>query len=182
MPSHLLFQDTTSPARVRGAVALWLVVVAAVLCAPPAHAQVKSPPLRSGVTLAVHVAATGLSGLLTQTDDRELQASMIRDYVRTARFFDDETGYFFVYDSSGVCIANGIQPEIEGKNLLGYRDKAGFAVIKAIIELGQSGGGFVEYLWRHPDRKGTFEKLGYVEMIPDTDYIIGSGLYFHDIR
>lgn len=149
--------------------------------AQPASAQESTPPLRTGVTLAVHVAATGLSGQIKLLEDKNEQIRLIREYVRTARFFADETGYFFVYDTTGVCIANGIQPEIEGKQLIDYQDKTGFPVIKNIVKLGQSGGGFVEYLWRHPDKKGTFEKLGYVEMIPETNYIIGSGLYFQDV-
>jgi signal transduction histidine kinase len=138
--------------------------------------------VRGDVKLVVQVAATGLGGLLSDVQNRSEQIRLIQDFVSSSRFFPDKDGYFYVYDTQGVCIAHGVQPQLVGRSLIDFKDKSGFAVIRAIIETGKAGGGYVEFYWHKPGVQGTFDKLGYVEMIPSTDFIIGSGLYFVDIR
>lgn len=161
---------------------VWTILVCLAMLAPPVGAaQGKTRAVRTDARLAVQVAASGLGGLVAGTEDREEQVRLIREFVAASRFFPDGDGYFFVYDTAGVCVAHGAQPNLVGRNLLDYRDKNGFAVIRAIIEKGTAGGGYVEYLWPRPNVEGTFEKLAYVEPIPGTNFIIGAGLYFLDV-
>lgn len=165
-----------------GVLILWLALLTAL---PPVYAGAqphRPSAVRSDIRLAVQVAASGLGGLVARVQRREERIALIRDYVAKARFFPDGQGYLFVYDRDGVCVAHGSQPELEGRSLIGLKDPSGFAVVRALVETGLKGGGYVEYVWPKPGMEGEFEKLGYVERIPGTDFIIGSGLYYVDIQ
>ncbi|MFH1913194.1 MAG: cache domain-containing protein [Pseudomonadota bacterium] len=146
-----------------------------------ANASGKTRTIRPDVELVVTVAATGLGGLFESVTDRGERLRLLRAFVAASRFFPEKNGYFFVYDLQGVCVAHGSNPALIGRTLIDYEDEKGFPVIRAIVDAGQAGGGFLEYLWDKPDATGTHEKLGYVMPIPGTDFIIGSGLYISEI-
>ncbi|MCJ2166285.1 cache domain-containing protein [Pseudodesulfovibrio sp. S3-i] len=164
----------------RVAAAVCLAVVLLVSVGTGVHGE--SRVVRADIKLVVQVAATGLGGLIAGVESRSEQIRLIQDFVKSSRFFPDKDGYFYVYDTKGVCIAHGVQPQLVGRSLIDFKDKSGFAVIQAIVEAGKAGGGYVEFYWHRPGAQGTFNKLGYVEMIPSTDFVIGSGLYYIDIR
>jgi signal transduction histidine kinase len=153
-----------------------LSVVTAIMLPTTLHARKNA--VRQDAQLLVQAAALGLGGLLRQVESREDQILMIRDYVHPARFFTDDSGYFFVIDTTGVCIAHGIQREYEGQNMLNAIDANGIPIFDSMIEICETGGGFIEYMWNKPGAQGSFKKLGYVEPIPGTDFIIGTGIYF----
>ncbi|MUM76588.1 sodium:calcium antiporter [Pseudodesulfovibrio sp. F-1] len=154
----------------------------ALLAAPcAAFPPGKTRPIRPDVELVVAVAATGLGGLFEIVRDRDERLRLLRSFVASSRFFPERNGYFFVYDSEGICVAHGSTPELIGRALMEYEDENGFPVIRALVELGRGGGGFLEYLWDKPGSTGPHEKLGYVLPIPNTDFIIGSGLYLPEI-
>lgn len=159
-----------------------LVVVLAAWCLVglSVEASAEARTVRSDVELVVTVAASGLAGQVRGVEDREAQLRMIGEFVTTSRFFADKTGYFFVYDTQGVCVAHGSDPALIGRPLMDYKDGNGFPVIRTIVDLGQANGGFLEYLWDKPDVDGTHRKVAYVLPIPGTDFIIGSGLYLPD--
>lgn len=154
--------------------------LAAVLWSPHVGAEprTKTRAIRPDVELVVSVAAKGLGGQFRSVRDRDDRIRLLRDFVESVRFFPGDTGYFFVYDTTGVCVAHGVAPHLVGRSLIDYRDATGFAVIRAIVDKGLAGGGFVEYNWEKPDKPGTHEKLGYVMPIKGTEFIIGSGIYF----
>jgi two-component system NarL family sensor kinase len=154
---------------------LWPTAVAA-------EVRGKTQTTRPDVELVVTVAATGLGGQFATVSDRDEQIRLLRAFVASSRFFPENNGYFFVYDTKGVCVAHGSNPALVGRSLMDYRDGNGFPVIRAIVELGMAGGGFLEYQWEKPDAAGPHEKLGYVMPIPGTDFIIGSGLYLVEIK
>jgi len=103
------------------------------------------------------------------------------DFIRTAidsvRFYDDQSGYFYVYNYDCVNIAHATQKDLQGQNLYDYTDSRGKYVIRELSAASQAGGGFVEYYWIKPGSSGEKKKLGYVEPIPGTDYFIGTGVY-----
>lgn len=158
----------------------WMVLCLAAVTALmlPTMLHAKKNALRQDAELVVHTAALGLSGLLKDVETRPAQIEIIKKFVHETRFFEDETGYFFVLDLNGVCIAHGIQHELEGVHLMKAHDANGFYLFKRMVELHATGGGFVEYVWQKPDEPGTHQKLGYVEPIPGTEFIIGTGVYF----
>ncbi|MDC0335976.1 cache domain-containing protein [Pseudodesulfovibrio sp.] len=150
------------------------------LCSPEPTmgGPTKTRAVRQDAELVVNTAALGLGGLLQKVAEREDQILMLRDFIQPIRFFPDGSGYFFVFDMDGICIAHGAQPNLEGNNMLEFKDVKGFQVIKTMIEKSQTGGGYIEYNWEKPGSDGFFMKLGYVAPIPGTDFLLGSGVYF----
>jgi len=126
------------------------------------------------MSTAVHCVAAGLGGLSSEPDF----VGVIRKFIDPIRFFADSTGYFFIYDTKGVVIGHAADKDLIGKNLYDLQDKTGKYFIRDKIAAARAGGGFVDYYWPDPQTKEVKKKRVYVEMIPGTDYLIGSGVYF----
>ncbi|GAB4184127.1 MAG: hypothetical protein Kow00100_24740 [Geothermobacteraceae bacterium] len=97
------------------------------------------------------------------------------------RFFDNKSGYFFIYDLKGVCQSLPPKRQLEGKSLYDLKDKNGTFLVRELIEKAKSGGGFVSYVWPKPPANDDKPKLSYARMIPGTPFWIGTGIYIDDI-
>jgi signal transduction histidine kinase len=125
----------------------------------------------------VHTTAAGLANLISTAADEAQAIQMIRAYIAPIRFYDDASGYFYVYNFDCINIAHATQPDLQGKNLKEHQDTHGLYVIQELSKAAQSDGGFVEFYWIKPGTTTEHKKLGYVEAIPGTPYFIGTGLY-----
>jgi methyl-accepting chemotaxis protein len=125
------------------------------------------------------MASTLASATIGITDKNEIHR-IYSTLIRDVRFFPDESGYFFIYEGS-VNFILPIKPELEGKDLINLTDANGLLVIKELEEAVQSGGGYFEYLWDKPG-KGNQPKLSYAQMIPNSPYSIGTGVYIDNIQ
>jgi len=124
-----------------------------------------------------HVAAVGLGEMLKGVSDENKRVDLIRRFIDPIRFFDDQTGYFYVYYYNCVNLAHAIDKTLPGKDLSNYQDMKGKYVIRELSAAAQKGGGIVYFYWPHPQTKEEQRKIGYVEPIPGTDYFIGTGFY-----
>lgn len=91
-------------------------------------------------------------------------------------------GYFFVYSLDGRVLMHSRQPELIGRNLWELRDPLGRPTIQQLIAQAKAGGGYVEYLWRKPSSSLLAPKLGYVVMVPEWQWMLGTGLYLDGIE
>lgn len=128
-------------------------------------------------TAVVHASAMGLSESLKNIPDSIQGVRFIRTYIDSIRFYEDKSGYFYVYNFNCYNIAHATQKDLQGKNLYNYQDSRGNFVIRLLSAAAQNGGGFVEFYWIKPGDIGEKLKIGYVEAIPGTSYFIGSGVY-----
>lgn len=127
--------------------------------------------------IAVHNSAVGLGAVLQNMENEADRITLMREFITPIRFYPDSTGYFYIYNFECVNMAHATQKNLEGKNLLEYKDCKGKFVIQELSAAAKNGGGFVEYYWQKPDDTTEYRKLGYVEPIPGTDYFIGTGVY-----
>jgi hypothetical protein len=125
----------------------------------------------------VHCSAVGLGNTLSLFADSAQKVEFIRQYIDSIRFYEDSSGYFYVYNFSCVNIAHATQKDLEGQNLYDYQDSHGNYVIRELSAAAQRGGDFVEYYWIKPGSTGEHLKIGYVEPIKNTDFFIGTGVY-----
>jgi methyl-accepting chemotaxis protein len=125
----------------------------------------------------VHAAAAGLYAALKNFKTDADKTDFLRKYVHAVRFFSDNSGYFFVYKKNGLNIALPNPKEWEGKDLKDFKDPKGNYVIKEAAQLAEAGGGFMEYYWQKTGTKTISKKIAYVEAIPGTSYMIGTGYY-----
>lgn len=104
-----------------------------------------------------------------------------KDALRDLTF--GQGGYFFIYDTSGVSVFHALLGDkIEGQNKIGMTDPNGKKIIVGLLEQAQKGGGAFNYHFQKPNTTGLVEKMGYADMIPGTDWMIGTGAYMDDIE
>lgn len=125
----------------------------------------------------VHASAVGLGELLRTIPDSATRIISIRIYIDSIRFYEDNSGYFYVYNFQCTNLAHATQKDLIGKDLHDYQDSRGKYVIRELSAVAKLGGGFVEYYWIKPGEVGEKLKIGYVEPIPGTNYFIGTGVY-----
>ncbi len=111
----------------------------------------------------------------------ELQSEIV-DAIEQMRNERDGTGYIFIYTFDGVNIADPIQKENAGKNLLHVRDINGKEVIKELIDVSRKkGGGYVEYFWNKPLSNRPAPKISYAAAYEPWRWMVGSGVYLDDV-
>ena len=130
----------------------------------------------------VSLALTSIAHIVDTAGPDDAQAQQaVKQILRDMTFGDDQDGYFFVYDLTGVNLVHPTQPELEGLNLYDLQDARGNFVIRNLLREAQQGGGFHRYLWRKPSKQAHEEKLGYAVLLPKWNWMLGTGLYLDDI-
>jgi two-component system NarL family sensor kinase len=140
-----------------------------------AYLATKQAELEHYVELAshaiAHLTASGRKDPATLEEAKRVLASL--------SFGDD--GYFFVYDLNGRNLMHPRQPELIGRNLWNLHDRFGAPTIQNLVAVAKQGGGLVRYNWIKPSTGVSAPKLGYVVLIPDWGWMMGSGLYLDDV-
>ncbi len=122
----------------------------------------------------------GISGGIEIMPDSIQGVMFCRDFIDNIRFFDNQSGYFFIYDFNCVNVAHGTQKELQGQNLYNYQDSKGNYVIRDLVEIAKTNGlGVYEYYWNNPATGKEEPKTAFVYKVPGIDYLIGSGVYFN---
>ena len=111
--------------------------------------------------------------------DEETAKLQVKTIINGLNFGKD--GYYFVYDPQGVNLVHPIQSHLVGKNLYSIRDKQGDQVIKELLIIANSGGGYYQYFWNRPSTHIDEKKIAYVVTISRWGWMLGSGLYLDDI-
>ncbi|MGD9211315.1 MAG: methyl-accepting chemotaxis protein [Desulfobacteraceae bacterium] len=135
---------------------------------------------RAKVQVASHTIALAAGHAIEGIGDRQKQIDIIRQLIDDIRFEEDESGYYFVYENTTV-IALPPKKSLEGKDLKDAKDKNDNYFIRELNRVAHEGGGF--YRWTFPKpNAGDQPKLGYAEMIPGTNFWIGTGVYLDNIN
>jgi signal transduction histidine kinase len=88
--------------------------------------------------------------------------------------------YVFVVALNGVEYVNPAFPNLEGRNLLDYKDAAGkFLVQEMIDKTEEAASAWVGYFWPKPGSEEAVKKLAYVRRtgVDGETMVIGAGLY-----
>lgn len=140
-----------------------------------AYLASKESELRHYVTLASHSIAklvkSGRKDAATQEEAKRILAAL--------SYGDD--GYFFIYDLQGNSLMHPRQPELVGRNLWQLRDADGNLTIQRLMQRAKSGGGFERYNWVKPSSNKSAPKLGYVILMPEWGWMMGTGIYMDDV-
>ncbi|MBC3918936.1 cache domain-containing protein [Undibacterium sp. CY18W] len=100
--------------------------------------------------------------------------------ILAALDFGDD-GYFYIYDMQGNNLMHPRQPDLVGKNLWGMTDPQGNFTIQDLINKAKSGGGAIRYMWEKPSMRKVMPKLGYVVMLDQWGWMLGTGIYLDDV-
>ena len=131
---------------------------------------------------AVHSMAQSL-GELYKDNEADLSESELKELIvehnREIRF--GEAGYFFIYAykgaNKGETVSLPPDPSKEGNSRWGLQDANGKYIIRSFAEALKNDQHFVNYVYANPNTGEKENKFGYVEQIPGTNFLIGSGSY-----
>ncbi|MDX1809366.1 MAG: EAL domain-containing protein [Sulfurospirillaceae bacterium] len=106
----------------------------------------------------------------------------IKDKLGKKRFFDNKTGYFFIYDLNGTCISLPTTPKLEGTNQINFKDGKNEYTIQKAIEIAKTKGeGFAQWYWYKIGETKMKKKIGFVKIFKPLNILIGAGRYEEDI-
>jgi len=99
------------------------------------------------------------------------------DEFTNGKSFKSGDLYIIVYDLNGKNLAQGANPKLVGKDLIGLKDPDGFPVIQKFVEQARTkGSGWVEgYRFMNPVSQKMEKKAMYLERVGDT--LVGCGIY-----
>ena len=100
--------------------------------------------------------------------------------LRDIRF--GSAGYFYIYDTKGTSIFHAVKPEMQGKNFIDLKDTKGNKSIVGLLNAAQKGDGIYSFYFQKPGSSEQIEKIGYATMIPNSNWMIGTGAYVDDIE
>ena len=102
--------------------------------------------------------------------------------IRKLRYGDDNLGYYWISDITGLCVMHPISPELEGTNLLNKKDKDGKKIIVEILDSvdNDKGYGFTKYNYTKPDNKSLANKVTYSQRFDSWNWVISTGTYVDD--
>ncbi len=136
--------------------------------------------LKDEVTQA-HTIATNIYNKNRHLKDEQIK-SLIKNTLKEIRFHGGRD-YFFIFTLEGEGVLHPIKPEIEGKNLINYKDIKGNTIIKDIIPiLKEKKEAFSKWWWPKPYTKEQYEKIGFHKVFEPFNWFIGTGLYLDEFQ
>ena len=132
------------------------------------------------VQVATHSMALALSVAISEIQDPEEQKVLMRAMVQDIRFEPDLSGYYFIYQGTTVITVPTNQA-LQGRDLAETADVNGVLYVRDLARAAASGGGFVEYVFEKPGA-GLQPKISYAEMIPGTNFWVGTGVYADNVQ
>ena len=99
------------------------------------------------------------------------------DEFTNGKSFKDRDLYVIVYDLNGKNLAQGANPKLVGKDLIGLKDPDGKPLIQMFVDLAKTKGkGWVEgYKFLNPVSQKIEGKAMYLERVGET--LVGCGIY-----
>ena len=122
----------------------------------------------------------GLRGKVSSGDIAEATAEKLAlDALSTVRFEGDN--YVFAYDRNGRVLASGNPKLPVGTDMSGFVTADGKQLMREMIAVASTGGGFIDYLWTRPGDTAPSRKITYATKIAGWDWMVGSGTHVADV-
>ncbi len=115
------------------------------------------------------------------TSDEEIQKAILTKFD-ALRFFNDKSGYVFVYKYDGTAVLFPTNKAQEGKNFLDLKDSNGVLLIKELIESAKKGGGLVKYNFPKVKDGKPLPKFSYAFAFEPYNWMMGTGIYVDNVE
>ena len=129
----------------------------------------------SAHSLVAAYAAKAKSGAMTEAQAK----SAAIDALRNSRYGSND--YFYIWTVDSVNVLLPTKPEWEGKDMHGKvldgRGNDIIAAMSAAVRASSHGAAFVDTQFPHPGETVPVDKLQYVKLVPEWNWMVGSGLY-----
>ncbi len=122
------------------------------------------------------------TGVYLESAEAAVQERVLRS-IRDMRYGPEGKDYFWVNNMDGVMVMHPIKPSLNGKNLLGLKDKKGTYFFREFVEVCRKDGqGFVRYYWPKPGFDEPVPKLSFVKLFEPWGWVVGTGVYLDDVE
>ena len=120
-----------------------------------------------------------LTGELTEAEAKAEAAEI----VRSMRYYDDQSGYFWIDDTDYILVMHPILPENEGNNRYDLTDPNGVKIVQSILASCTSpeGGGYNEFYFTKADGVTVAPKIAYSQMFEPWGWMVSTGNYVDDM-
>ncbi|MCG9751591.1 DUF294 nucleotidyltransferase-like domain-containing protein [Vibrio brasiliensis] len=107
--------------------------------------------------------------------------------IRAMRYGPENKDYFFITDMHPNMVMHPYRSDLTNQDLTNYfesENSTGFPIFVEIVKLVKaSQQGYLEYQWQWKDDPSiTAPKMTYVEGVEEWQWIIGTGVYFDDVK
>ena len=117
---------------------------------------------------------------LKGTMSDEALKQRLKSIVDATRY--GNTGYFWINDTNSVIVTHPIKPELNGKDMVEYKDKGGKQIFKEFSIVAKNNGeGFVDYVWPKPGFEAPQLKVSFVKLFKPYNWVVGTGEYVDDV-
>ncbi len=106
----------------------------------------------------------------------------ILDKFDELRFFDDKSGYIFVYEMDGTNVLLPTNKALKGKNMIDVKDSKGKFFLKELLEAAKKGGGIVGYEFPKVKDGQPFLKFSYSIPFAPYNWMMGTGIYVDNVE
>ena len=118
------------------------------------------------------------------TKSKDEITKIIKSALKSIRF-NQNRGYFFIYDLNGTNILHPTKPKREGKNFFNAKDITGTFIVQESINIAKSKNkeGFQNWFFNKPNEiSKEFEKIGFIKKFEPYNWYIGTGEYLDDFK
>lgn len=112
----------------------------------------------------------------------EAQAAAVAQ-ARNLHYGQENKDYFFIIDETPRMVVHPYRPDLEGTDLVDFRDPDGKRLFVEMAEaVRRDGAGYVDYRWQWKDDADRIvPKLSYVKGFAPWGWILGTGVYTEDV-
>ena len=102
----------------------------------------------------------------------------------SAMIYDNGNGYIFIDNINGVKLLQPLNKELEGKNLLEFKDAKGYKFVKKIVStIKKKTENYDKYYWYKSKKdKTAYEKMSFYKYFEPYNVAIGTGVYLKDFE
>ena len=103
----------------------------------------------------------------------------LRSFLQNIRFFDNQSGYYYILDMNGINIVQPPDPSVQGTNRYDLKDSRGTYLVRGLIDVAKNGGGYYTYYYINYQTKKEEMKKAFIAPIPGTNFFLGAGVYLN---
>ncbi|MGN0142208.1 MAG: methyl-accepting chemotaxis protein [Roseburia sp.] len=120
------------------------------------------------------------NGTLSEEDAKHEAAEI----VRSMRYGDDGSGYFWIDDTDYTLVMHPILPDQEGNNRYELKDQNGVMIIQEIMKVAQSadGCGYNEFYFTKSDGVTVAPKIAFSQIFEPWGWVVSTGNYTDDME
>ncbi len=100
------------------------------------------------------------------------------------RYGDKLKDYFWITDYKPIMIYHPYRKDLNGKDVSNFKDPEGKRLFFEMVQIvNKYGAGFVDYQWQWMDDSTKIvDKISFVKPFKEWNWIIGTGIYFEDVK